>query len=135
MLHQQKFGHIVLSWNLFEVQDKMVSQMTLQIKIMKYTLKALKTSKNSFWSNVFWYVYVYISWNLIQYTIHWDKTQVLFPSDKINVIKNSVFFLSHFTFNLQFLYELKHKVRLSKSLCWIFHFRLLFVFIKVCIFV
>ena len=40
-----------------------------------------------------------------------------------------------FTFNLRFLYELKHKVRLSKSVQVIFHFRFHFVFIKVYIFV
>ena len=66
-----------------------------------------------------------------------------FPSHKINGTKNSFFFLSrapthhNFMFNLQFLYELKHKVCLSK-LCvgffdvvfFLFHF----VFIKVYIF-
>ena len=40
-----------------------------------------------------------------------------------------------FTFNLQFLYDLRLKLRLSKTLCEIFHFRLRFVFIKVYIFV
>ena len=35
-----------------------------------------------------------------------------------------------FTFNLQFLYKLKHKVRLSKTVCGIFHFGFRFVFIK-----
>ena len=63
------------------------------------------------------------------------------PSDKINGTKNALFFLSRapthhsFTFNLRFLYELKHKVRLSKTVCGIFHFRFRFVFIKVYIFV
>ena len=52
-----------------------------------------------------------------------------FPSDKINGTKKGLFF----TFNLQFLYELKYKVHLSKTVCGIFHFRL--VFIKVYIFV
>ena len=48
------------------------------------------------------------------------------PSDKINGTKNALFFLSRapthhsFTFNLRFLYELKHKVRLSKTVCGIF---------------
>ena len=43
-----------------------------------------------------------------------------FPSGKINGTKSALFFLSRapthdsFTFNLRFLYELKHKVRLSK---------------------
>ena len=64
-----------------------------------------------------------------------------FPSDKINGIKTALFFLSQapthhsFTFNLRFLYELKHKVRLSKTVCGIFHFRFRFVFIKVYVFV
>ena len=40
-----------------------------------------------------------------------------------------------FTFNSRFLYELKHKVHLSKSVCGIFYFRFRFVFIKVYIFV
>ena len=63
------------------------------------------------------------------------------PLGKINGAKNTLFFLSRapthhsFTFNLQFLYELKHKVRLSKTVCGIFHFRFRFVFIKVYIFV
>ena len=59
------------------------------------------------------------------------------PSDKIKGTKNALFSLSRapthhsFTFNLRFLYELKHKVRLSKTVCGIFHFRFRFVFIKV----
>ena len=57
-----------------------------------------------------------------------------FPSDKINGTKNALFFHT-FTFNLRFLFELKHKVHLSKTVCEIFHFRSRFVFIKVCIFV
>ena len=75
--------------------------------------------------------------------IPWDKTQMLkkFPSNKINGTKNALFFLSRapahhsFTFNLRLLYELKHKVRLSKTVCGIFHFRFSFVFIKIYIFV
>ena len=64
-----------------------------------------------------------------------------FSSDKINGTKNAPFFLSpaptyhSFTFNSRFLYELKHKVRLSKSVCEIFHFRFRFVFIRVYVFV
>ena len=64
-----------------------------------------------------------------------------FPSNKINGTKNALCFLSRapthhsFTFNLRFLYELKHKVRLSKTICGNFHFRFRLVFIKVYIFV
>ena len=62
-------------------------------------------------------------------------------SDKISSIKSALFFLSQaathhsFTFNLQFLYELKHKVCLFKTVCGIFYFQFCFVFIKVYIFV
>ena len=112
---------------------------------MKDTLKAFANFKNTqkrVWSDVFWYVKVCIFWKCIQYTIHWDKTQILkkFTSDKIVGTKNAHIFFSwapthhSFTFGLRFLHELKHKVRLSKSLCGIFHFRLRFVFIKVYIF-
>ena len=41
----------------------------------------------------------------------------------------------HYTFNLGFLYELKRKFCLSKTVCGIFYFRFRFVFIKVYIFV
>ena len=57
--------------------------------------------------------------------------------DKINDTKNAFYFLSRapthhsFTFNLRFLYELKHMVHLSKTLYEIFHFRFRFVFIKI----
>ena len=93
--------------------------------------------------NVFWYVKVCIFWKCIQYIIHWDKTQIInkFPSDKINSTKNGLFFLPRapthhsFTFHLRFLYELKHKFRLSKTVWGIFHFQFRFVFIKVYIFV
>ena len=63
------------------------------------------------------------------------------PSDKINFTKNALFLLSRapthhsFTFNLRFLYELKGKVCLSKTVCVIFHFRFRVVFIKVYVFV
>ena len=64
-----------------------------------------------------------------------------FPSDKIKGTKNALFFLSrapthhNFAFNLRFLYKLKHKGRLSKTICGIFHFQFRFDFIKVYIFI
>ena len=54
--------------------------------------------------------------------------------------KNVIFFLSRapthhsFTFNSRFIYDSKHNVRLSKTVCGTFHFRFRFVF-KVYIFV
>ena len=73
----------------------------------------------------------------IQYNIHWDKTQMLqnFPLCKKRY-KNPLFFLSRdptyqsFILKLWFLYELKHKVCLFKTVCRIFHFRFCFGFIK-----
>ena len=64
-----------------------------------------------------------------------------FPSDKINDTENALIFLSRppahhsFAFTSRFLYGMKHKVRLFKSMCGIFHFRFRLVFIKVYIFV
>ena len=64
-----------------------------------------------------------------------------FPSYKIKGTKNALLFLARapthhsFTFNLQILNQLKHKLRLTKTVCGIFHFRFYFVFIKVYIFV
>ena len=103
----------------------------------------LRTSNKSVWNSVFWYVKVCIFWRCIQYTIHWDKTQILkkIAFGKINVTKSAlIFFLSRaptyhsFTFNLRFLYELKHKISLSKTVCGIFYYWFRFVFIKVYIF-
>ena len=93
-------------------------------------------------SNVFWYVKVRIFWKSIQYIIYWDKTQTLreFSWGKMSGTKNALFFLlrataNHsFTFNLRFLYVLKHKIHLSTTACCIFYFRFFFVFIKFYIF-
>ena len=92
----------------------------------------------------FCYVKVYIYSERLFNTLYIEIKHVLkkIPLGKMNGAKKKVvFFLSRapthhsFTFNLRFLYELKHKVRLSKIVCGIFHFRFRFVFIKVYIFV
>ena len=63
------------------------------------------------------------------------------PSNKINATKNALFFHSRapthhsFTFNLRYLYDPKHKIRLSKNVFEIFHFQFRFVFIKIYILV
>ena len=119
----------------------MLKDLAISIRIHWKLSTILKTSNESVWTNVFWYIKVCIFCKCIEYTILWDKTQMLkkFPSDKINGTKNALFFLSRspthhsFTFNLRFLYE--HKVRLFKTVCEIFHFRFRFIFIKVYTFV
>ena len=47
---------------------------------LKDTLKAfgdLKNKHKSVSSNAFWYVKVCIFWKFIQYTTHWDETQMI----------------------------------------------------------
>ena len=72
----------------------------------------------------------------VYYTLRQNTNVKKFPSGKINNTKNARFFLSRapthhsFTFNLRFLYELKHI-----SQCGVSIFRFCFIFIKVYIFV
>ena len=81
-------------------------------------------------------------WKCIEYTIHWHKKKSLKKSLSIKetVQKIPSFFfrklqlITVLLFNLRFLYELKHKVGLSKTVCRIFHFQFRFVFIKVYVF-
>ena len=47
---------------------------------IKDTLKAFDDFKNKqkiVWSNVFWYVKLFVFWKCIRGTIHWGKTQML----------------------------------------------------------
>ena len=128
---------------IFVWQGRDNFSVSLHLRIHWRLSTIFKTSSKSVWSNVFWYVKIYIFWKCIQYTIHSDKTQMLnkFSLDKINSTKNALVLLSwapthhSFTFNLWFLYELKHKVCLFRNVCGIFYFRFRFVFIKIYIFV
>ena len=50
------------------------------LSLVKGTLNAFddfKNNKKFVWSNVFWYPKACIFWKCIQYTIHWDKMQML----------------------------------------------------------
>ena len=91
-------------------------------------LTILKINNKSAWSDVFWYVKIFMPWKFIQYTKHWAKTHMSkkFPLNKINVTKNEFFFLlqpyHRFAFNSWFLHELKHKVYLSRSVLRVFAF-------------
>ena len=61
----------------------------------KNTLKAFKSKQKCVGRNGFWYVKVCIFWKCDQYTIHWDRRQMLnkFSLDEINDTKNALFFL------------------------------------------
>ena len=93
----------------------------------------LKTSKK-------WYEVMFLICKSVHSEVKhkWDKTQMFktFLLDKINGTKKAHFFLSRFsadhsfTFNLRFFYQLKQKIRLSKNVCEIFHSRFRFIFIK-----
>ena len=130
-----KFYHVLVQiWFV-------TSKKELAFKDTRKAFDDLKKNSKSVWSNVFRYVKVCIFWEFIQYTIHWDKIQMLkkLPSDRINTTKNALCFLlraskhHNFTFNLQFLIE--HMVHHFKIGCGIFHFRFHFVLIKFYIFV
>ena len=102
----------------------------------------LKTTNKYVWSNTFWYAEVNISWEFVQCTIHWDKTQILKKFLRAKGTFQIIhFFLSwapthySFTFNLRFLYEMKQNVYLSKSMCGVFHCCFHLVFINDYIFV
>ena len=121
-------------WNIIHEDLSKKSQYFFKLiyadlRIRWWLSTILKTSNKSLWRNVFWYVRVFIFWECIQYTIHWDEIQILkkFLSDKINHTKNAFFFLfqappHHSFFNLRFLYELNHTFRLSSTASGIFHF-------------
>ena len=137
---------ILLKRRYLNLHNRKMVLIIKSLKKFKDTLKAFndfKIKQESVRSNVFWYVRVYIFWNCTIYTIQWDKIQMLkkFLLNKTNRTKNALFFLlrapNHysFAFNLRFLYELKHKVCLSKTVCWIFHFRFGFNLIETYVFV
>ena len=72
----------------------------------------------------------------VHYTLRWNTNLKKIPFEQNKWYKKCpLFSFATFTFNLQFLYELKQKVRLSKTVCGIFHFLFHFVFIKKYIFV
>ena len=64
--------------------------------LLKDTLKAFgdfQDKQKCGWSNAFWYIKVCIFWKCVQYTIDWDKAQMLkkFSSDKASGTKNTLF--------------------------------------------
>ena len=114
----------------------------------KDTMKAFDNFKNkqeSVWSNVFdilKYIYSESVFNALYIEIKHNCYKKFLQTKKKNGVTKALFF--HFlsfwaptyhsvTLNLLFLYELKHKVLLSKTMCGIFDFLFRFVFIKVCI--
>ena len=107
--------------------------------LLNDTLKAFddfKSKQNKAWSNVFWYIKVYIFWKFVQYTIHWAKAKMLkkFLQIKSTLQKMYSFFSrtpTHhsFSFNSRFLYELR--VSLCKGVCGIFHFRFVFIWVYI----
>ena len=124
-----------LFWRLQKSSQLLIFYMNIVLRIFaKNTLKAsddFKSKWKSTWSNVFRYVKVCIFWKCIQYTIHWDKTQILkkiaFGQNKRyrKCLSFVLLTVTHhsFTFNLRFFYGLRHKVRLSKTFPFSIPFR------------
>ena len=77
------------SCNLFNVIFTKLNALRIHWKLSTI----LETRNISVWSNVFWYVKVCTFWKCIQYSIHWDETQILkrLPLDKIKGTKNALF--------------------------------------------
>ena len=126
---KQKTIETLQVWSSTDLQKKD----HVRIKWLKDTPKAFVIFRNKQQKCMKWYVKVCIFWKCIQYTIHWDKLQILkqFPSDKTNGTKNALFSVANsnssvvFIFNLRFFYGLRHKVRLSKT-AWDFRFSIPF---------
>ena len=91
----------------------------------------IKTSYKSEWSNVFWYVKVYIFSKVIQYTLQCDKTQML--KNFLRTKKKTLQKMHYFFFReLQLIpvlllihnsYTSRSTRFISLKLCGIFHFR------------
>ena len=83
--HVFNFDTNALTWYLIicqkrDKESKLVTALAQYGSVLRIHWRLstiLKTSNKSVWSNVFWYVDVCIFWKCIQYTIHWDKTQIL----------------------------------------------------------
>ena len=87
LLRYREHFTLVLILFIFHMFLRKVLQLPLRIHWR--LLMISETGNKSVWSNVFWYVKVYISWKFVQSIINWDKTQMLkkFSLDKINVTK------------------------------------------------
>ena len=111
-----------------------------ELRIQWRLSKILRTRNKSIWRNSFWYVIYYESLvNKLHIVMKHKGEKIFFGQNK--VYKKLTLFFSwarthhSFTFDSRFLYELKHKPRLFKTVCSIFHSQFRFVFIKVYIFV
>ena len=128
-------------WELFWESNIFNNILTWRLKAKHWRLPTnFNNQKNSVWNNVFWHIKMCIFWKCIQYSIHWDKTRI---SKKNSLRQNkrykkALLFLlcvpTHysFPFNLRFLYELKHKLRLFNvefSIFDSFSFLLKFIFL------
>ena len=136
-----------MRWHYYSILYFAVTIYIIIVTIKK-TLKAFddfKTIQRGIWSNVLWYLKLYIFWKFIywNYTIHWDKTQTL---KKISFGQNKRYKkCSLFSLELKLItvlllicvscMSLKPKVCLSKTGRVIFHFLFHFDFIKFYIFV
>ena len=119
--------------NKFKIMVMIMPKILWKNIFMGFQLTAFENKRNLYEVMFLIYKSMHIL-KVYSITIYWDKTQIL--KNSIRTKKNVLFLLrgpTHhgFTFDLGFLYELKHKVRLSKIVGGIFHFWFRFVFKKV----
>ena len=77
-------------------------------------------------SKTFWYIKVYIFWSSVNYLLK----DIKYSPEKILMAKKHAPTYHSLIFNLQFLYEQKHKVHNPRTACGIFHFPFCFISIK-----
>ena len=77
-----------------------------------------KSNQKSVWNNIFLYVKVLVSFKFIQDTLHWDKTQMLKNSDKINIPKNALILKKKMSFDSSQFYMAWSTRFVSLKVCW-----------------
>ena len=117
-----------------------------EIYLLKNTLKAFNDFKNKqkkvcfFTCRSMHIMKVHSIYYTLRRNLNVKKISFL-QNKRYKKKKKTLIFLSRapthhsFTFNLRSLYELKHKVRFSKTASGIFHFWCRFVFMKIYIFI
>ena len=127
---------VYCEWHLKERLSKV---RLLEFFSLKDTLKPFedfKYKQKSVWCNAFCYVKKYVYSESLLNTLYVEIKNKCWKNSfgQNKQYKKCPLFLSRapthhgFTFNLRFLYELKHKIRLYKTVCGIFHFRFRLVF-------
>ena len=69
-LQKSSIGNMITTSGKQYVIKSLSGKITAAFKIYWNLSTILKRSSKNVWSNVFWYVKIYIFWKFIQYTMH-----------------------------------------------------------------